>query len=74
MEACQCSLTERRHSGADGSSEAPFEGPLLRYLRNGLELAELTGVGVSGTDEKHGGQWARLEAYWVMLQPVALLL
>ena len=73
MEVRQCSLSER-HSGADGSSDAPSEGPLLRYLLNGLELAELTGVGVSGMGGKHGGQWTSLEAYRFIPQPLFLLL
>ena len=41
-------------SGADGRSEDRSETPLLRYLLNGLELVELTGVGASGTDPGHG--------------------
>ena len=41
-------------SGADGRSEARVATPLLRYLRNGLELVELTGGGASGTSPGHG--------------------
>ena len=43
-----------RPSGADGQSEARVATSLLRYLRNGLESVELTGVGASGTDPGHG--------------------
>ena len=59
---------------ADVASEVRSKAPLLRYLRNGLELVELTGMGVSGMGGKHGGQWASLEASWVMFTPVLLLL
>ena len=41
-------------SGADVRSEARSETPLLRYLRNGLELVEMPGGGASGTNPGHG--------------------
>jgi hypothetical protein len=51
-----------------------MKGRQSRYLQNGLEMAELTGGGASGTGgDTATGIWYR-NRYWTLPEPLTILL
>ena len=59
---------------ADGLESAPVKGRQSRDLRNGFEMAELTGGGASGTGgDTATGIWYP-NRYWKLPQPLTFLL